>query len=159
MRSLASAILVFAFAAAGCGGDDSETTGSSAETEGPPPAELVGRYAMTLKPGDVPPNPPPELTDQAEHWTLEISQDGAPDGGPGFTIINDALGQLESSSLGVSGDRVLLHNEECAVSSTPVESEYEWALSGDELRFTVVSNGCDDDVLLTLLTSEPWAKS
>jgi hypothetical protein len=40
-----------------------------------------------------------------------------------------------------------------------VESEYEWGLSGDELRFTVVSNGCDDDVLLTLLTSEPWTKS
>jgi hypothetical protein len=96
---------------------------------------------MTLKPGDVPPNPPPELTDQAEHWTLEISRDGAPDGGPAFTIINDAFNPL------------LLHDEECAVASAPVESEYGW-----ELRFTSITNGCDDDVVLTLLASEPWRK-
>ena len=44
------------------------------------------------------------------------------------------------------------------MSSTPVESEYTWVLTGDELRFTVVNNGCDDEVVLTLLTSEPWRK-
>jgi hypothetical protein len=51
---------------------------------------------MTLEPEDVPADPPPELTDQAEHWTLEISAGGSVDGGPGFTIINDKLGILES---------------------------------------------------------------
>jgi hypothetical protein len=112
---------------------------------------------MTLKPSDVPPNPPPELTDQAENWTLKIATSGAPaDDGPSFTIINDALGTLESSSLEVSGDRILLHNEECAVADGPVESEYEWRRAGAELRFETVKNGCEDDVVLTLLTSEPW---
>lgn len=54
------------------------------------------------------------------------------------------------------GDRILLHDEECAVSTAPVESEYRWARGGKTLRFTEVKNGCKDQVVLTLLTSEPW---
>ena len=77
-------------------------------------ADLVGTYAMTLKPSDVPPNPPPELTDRAEKWTLKVANSGHPNGGRAFTIINDQLGKLESSNFGVVGDRILLHKEECS---------------------------------------------
>jgi hypothetical protein len=73
-----------------------------------------------------------------------------------LTIINDALGTLESSQLEVDGDHVLLSDEECAVAPAHVESEYAWQRTGDTLTFTEVDNGCDDDVVLTLLTSEPW---
>ncbi|MDX6581687.1 MAG: hypothetical protein QOI10_871 [Solirubrobacterales bacterium] len=137
-------------------GDDATT--STATGEGPAPDELVGTYAMTLKPSDLPPNPPHELTDQADHWTLKIDNAGSPDGGPAFTIVNDALGTLESSQLGVSGDRVYLHDEECATGNAPVESTYEWTLDGGTLTFSPVEVGCDDDVVKTLLTSEPWVK-
>jgi hypothetical protein len=160
MRSVVLSVAIAATVAAGCGDDDggaSETT-STAATESPPPAELLGTYAMHLKPSDVPPNPPPELTDEAESWTLKITKTGAPGGGPALTIINDALGELESSPVGVEGDHILIHDEECAVSTAPVESEYEWAIDGDELRFTAVASGCDDDVVLTLLTAEPWMR-
>jgi hypothetical protein len=126
--------------------------------EEPAPADLVGTYAMTLKPSDLPPNPPPELTVQAEKWTLEIANNGGLNDGRAFTIINDQLGALESSRFGVVGDRILLHDEECAVASAPVESEYRWRVSGKTLRFTEVKNGCKDKVALTLLTAEPWTK-
>jgi hypothetical protein len=164
MRSVVVSVAIAAIAAtvaAGCGDDDgdaSTSTTSTAATESPPPAELLGTYAMHLKPSDVPPNPPPELTDEAESWTLKITKTGALGGGPALTIINDVLGQLESSPVGVQGDHILIHDEECAVSTAPVESEYEWALDGDELRFTAVENGCADDVVLTLLAAEPWLR-
>jgi hypothetical protein len=152
--------IVLAVAAVGCGGDDNggSATVASSPAQGTVPADLVGTYAMTLKPSDVPPNPPPELTDRAEKWTLKIANTGGPDNGPAFTIINDQLGTLESSRLGVDGDRILLHEEECAVAPAPVESEYRWRRSGKTLLFTEITNGCKDDVVLTLLTSEPWLK-
>ena len=161
MRSLIGTVVIEAMVAVGCGDDDGGASTSAASTtpaESPPPAELLGTYQMHLKPSDVPANPPPELTDQAESWTLKITKTGALEGGPALTIINDALGELESSSVGVDGNRILIHEEECAVSAAPVESEYEWKLDGDELRFTEVQNGCDDDVVLTLLTAEPWIR-
>ena len=58
----------------------------------------------------------------------------------------------------MDGDHILLHEEECAVATAPVESEYSWQISGDTLRFSEITNGCEDDVALTLLTSEPWIK-
>jgi hypothetical protein len=158
--SIALSTLALALAATGCGGggDTSSTAATSTSAEGAPPTELVGTYSMALKPGDLPPNPPTELTDRAEKWTLEIADGGAPGGGPAFTIINDQLGTLESSQLEVAGDRIFLHNEECAGSPGPVESEYRWRLTGQTLELTSVTTGCDDDVVLTLLTSEPWLK-
>ena len=159
---IALPVILLTITAGGCGSDDDKESGSKAaapsRAEGPPPADLLGTYAMTLKPSDLPPNPPPELTDQAEKWTLEIANSGHPNGGRAFTIINNELGKLESSNFGVVGDRILLHDEECAVAAAPVESEYRWRLGAKALRFTEVKNGCKDKVVLTLLTSEPWLK-
>jgi hypothetical protein len=158
---IALPMILLTIAAGGCGGDDKESGSKPAApspAEDPAPADLVGTYAMNLKPSDVPPNPPPELTDRAEKWTLKIANSGHPNGGRAFTIINNELGKLESSNFGVVGDRVLLHDEECAVAAAPVESEYRWRLRGKTLSFTEVKNGCKDKVVLTLLTSEPWLK-
>jgi hypothetical protein len=163
--ALAAAVLALSLGA--CGSSDDQTSEtvpsqtvprSSSDVGGKAPEELVGTYAMTLKHGDIPPDPAPELVHEAEHWTLKISNTGAI-GGPSFTITNDTLGPLENTPLGVQGDRVLLHQEECAVSAEPVESIYRWKLDGDTLTFTKVVNGCDDDVVKTLLTAEPWQKS
>jgi hypothetical protein len=148
--ALAAALLL-----SSCGGGDESSTSTASTANGLPP-ELVGTFAMTLKPSDVPPNPAPELTDQPDHWTLKITENDPVIGGPAFTIINDALGTLESSPVTVDGDELQLHNEECAGSPKRVESEYGWQRDSDELRFTEITNGCDDDVVLTLLTSEPW---
>jgi hypothetical protein len=113
---------------------------------------------MTLERGDLPANPPAELTDRADRWTLKIANAGGPNNAPALTLINDQLGPLESSRFGLIGTRILLHEEECAVAPAPVESEYTWERSAKTLRFTAVKNGCNDKVALTLLTAGPWAK-
>jgi cell division septation protein DedD len=157
---IALPVIFLGVAAGGCAGNDNNEGSSKATAPRPAgdsaPADLVGTYGMTLKPSDVPRNPPQELTDRAEKWTLKIANSGHPNGGRAFTIINDKLGKLESSNFGVVGNRILLHNEECAVAAAPVEGEYRWKLRGKKLRFTEVKNGCKDKVALTLLTSEPW---
>ena len=154
--------ILLTIAGGGCGGDDDKDSGSKAAApspaEEPAPADLVGTYAMTLKPSDLPTSPPPELTDHAEKWTLEIANSGGLNDGRALTIINDQLGTLESSRFGVVNASILLHDEECAVAPAPVKSEYRWKLSGKTLRFTEVKNGCKDKVALTLLTAEPWTK-
>ena len=40
------------------------------------PDALLGTYTMSLKASHLPPSPPPELTDQAEHWTMKITTSG-----------------------------------------------------------------------------------
>jgi hypothetical protein len=155
--------LLIAATAAGCGDSPDEgkkDAGPSAATraEHPAPAALVGTYSMVLKPSDLPANPPQELTDRAERWTLTIANTGGPNNSPALALTNDQLGLLESSRLGVIGNRILLHAEECAVAPALVESEYRWKSDGKTLRFTAVKSGCKDKVSLTLLTAEPWAK-
>jgi hypothetical protein len=160
-----AAVAALALSFAGCG--DNGGGGASKRTAAPSapkpaersaPADLVGTYSMTLERGDLPSNPPRELTDQAERWTLKISNTGGPDNAPALTLINDKLGTLESSRFGVIGERILLHEEECAVGPALVESEYAWKRSAKTLRFIAAKNGCKDKVALTLLTAEPWTK-
>lgn len=158
-----TAALLMAATTAGCGDSSDDTSKGATSTkpkqaERTAPAALVGTYSMTLKRGDLPANPPPELTDQAERWTLKIANTGGLNNGPALTLINEQLGPLESSRFGVIADRILLHEEECAVAPGPVESEYTWKRRGNILRFTAVKNGCKDEVALTLLTAEPWTK-
>ena len=158
-----AAALLMAATAAGCGdssdeGEKDADTSAAKPAERPVPAELVGSYSMVLKPSDLPANPPQELTDRAERWTLTIANKGGPGNSPALALTNDQLGLLESSSLEVDGNRILLHAEECAVAPAPVESEYRWKSDGKTLRFTAVKSGCKDKVSLTLLTAEPWAK-
>jgi hypothetical protein len=114
---------------------------------------------MTLRSRDLPRDPPPELTDRAENWTLKIANTGGVGNGSAITLVNKQLGTLESSRFGVVGDRIRLHNEECAANSGTVESEYRWKLSGKTLRFTAVKNDCRDKVALTLFTAEPWRRT
>jgi hypothetical protein len=159
---VAAALLICA-SAAGCGDNSDEgkkkaDSSAKAPAERLAPAELVGTYSMVLKPTDLPANPPPELTDRAERWTLKIANTGGPNNSPALALTNDQLGLLESSRLGVIGNRILLHDEECAVAPALVESEYRWERDGTTLRFTAVKSGCKDKVSLTLLTAEPWAK-
>lgn len=145
-----------------CGGGD-DSSKSSAMTTPAVPEALVGTYTMTLKASDLPPSPPPELTDQAEHWTMKITTSGAPTGGPALELINDALGSLEQPALRVHGHRLVLQHEECASTSGPapytyVKSEYSWSIVGRHLRLSAVTVGCLDHVSRTLLTAEPWTR-
>jgi hypothetical protein len=151
-------------AVGGCGSDDDSATSSQAPTkraEAQAPAELLGSYTTTLKRSDLPPNPPPELTDGSMAWKLTIAKSGGIDNGPVFAIANAKLGTLESPSFSVEGDRVLLHREECASGGQArfYENEYRYNLRGKTLTFTKVKNSCPDEVALTILTSEPWTKS
>jgi hypothetical protein len=148
--------------AGGCGSDgDSADSAEKASKPagGPPPKELLGSYTTTLTPGDVPSNPPPELTSGSKSWKLTISRAGGPGGAPAFTIANAQLGPLESSSLRVKGDRLLLR-EVCAAGGNARfhRNEYSYRLSGKRLTLREVKNRCPDDVALTILTSHPWAK-
>ena len=156
-----AAIAVAAAAAAGCGSDDD----NAKQAEQAPPPALLGTYSMNLSAADLPADPPPELTDRADRWTLKITASGGPNDKPALTLVNDRLVKLqsaeaavlESSQLGVAGDRIVLHGEACSAGA-PVESTYSWRRTGAALRLTVVKNGCADKVAQTLLTAHPWAK-
>jgi hypothetical protein len=162
MRSrlwLGTAALLAVAGAVGCGGDsdsDAGKKGAKTQAERPAPPDLVGTYSRTLKRADLPANPPPELTVRAERWSLKIANTGGPGNAPSLTLINDQLGVLEASRIGVIGNRILLHDQGCAAAAATVESEYMWKRSAQTLRFTVVKNGCKDKVALTLLTAGSW---
>jgi hypothetical protein len=147
--------------AAGCGDDKKDDSPAKAgqSAEGPAPQQLVGEYSMTLKTADLPPDPPPELTEGSKKWTLKIANTGGPGNGPALTIVNDELGALESSHLGVAGQRLVLHDEECAATGEPVQSEYSWAVSGKTLTLTGAKGGCPDKVAATLLTANAWTRT
>jgi hypothetical protein len=121
----------------------------------------VGSYEVTLKPTDLPPNPPPELTDGSAGWQLEIANSGGTGGGRSFAISNKSLGLLEDPGFGVDGDSIVLQDEECANESGGYDyydNEYRYDLQGDSLSFTTVTNSCPDQVSETILTSRPWTR-
>jgi hypothetical protein len=158
----AAVAAVALFAVIGCGSDDpSTTTTAPAKAAVSAAAGLVGTYTTRLKASDLPPNPPPELTDGSTEWKLTIATTGGIDNGPVFAIANGERGSLENPSFSVEGDRVLLHREECAAGGQPhfYENEYRYRSSANTLTFTKVKNLCPDEVALTILTSEPWTKT
>jgi hypothetical protein len=143
--------------AAGCGGGSGGGSTAS-RAEGPPPSGLVGTYGTTVRKADLPGRPAPELTSGSRTWTLNIARTGGVGNAPALTIVNDQLGTLESSRLGVSGDRLFLHKEDCAVGPQFVESDYRWHLAGKTLRLEPVKVGGSDKVAVTILSAEPWQR-
>lgn len=101
------------------------------------------------------------MTDGSRIWKLTITNSGGVSGGRAFTLANAKLGELESSSFVVQGDKILLHGEECDAGGTQslYDNEYGYTLVGQTLRFTTVTNRCSDRVASTILTSEPWTKT
>jgi hypothetical protein len=143
-----------------CGpGDVDEPRSQQAADVGEAPDELVGSYSLNLKRNDLPEDPPPELSGGVGGWTLKIANSGGP-WGRSFAVVNDSLGTLEEPAFSVEGDRISLEEQECATTGPGemVESEYRWTLSGSSLTLVAVSNGCPDDVMLTLLTAKTWTK-
>ena len=157
---LISALAVMAISGCGSDGDSDQTsTASTKPKEQRAPDELLGTYTTTLKSGDLPADPPPELTDGSKRWKLTIANSGGIDDGPVFAIANSELGSLENPSFGVKGNVILLHREECASGDKPFyENQNRYTLSGKTLTLTKVKNLCPDEVALTILTSEPWTK-
>lgn len=164
---LVLAVCVVFVGAGGCGSDDDDSDESAAATStaaepsegGDAPEDLVGAYEVTLQSSDLPANPAPELTDGPPDWELEIANAGGEDGRQ-FAISNASLGLLEEPDFEVSGDSIMLLDEECAT-ETGVEfydNEYQWDLQGESLTFTTVSNSCPDQVAETILTSRPWTR-
>jgi hypothetical protein len=160
-RAAACAAAMGAIALTGCGGGDSSS--STATSGGPPPAALIGTYATTLKPSDLPANPPPELTDGSNGWTVKIAKTGGPGGGPTLTIANDQAGVLESPKLVVAGKTIHLPNEECAnKAGADVKfdnAQYTWALNGKTLTLSDAKGVCPDKVAVTILTAHPLTQN
>jgi hypothetical protein len=160
MRSLpALAVVVSILALAGCG-DDPEAKPAAPKAAAPPPDELLGTYATTLRPADVPADASPELADQ-DAWLVKITATGGVDCGPALAIVRPPSDTLEISKPSVAGDTLTLKDEECAPSEpggteTLVTSAYRWKLDGRVLRLTMGKGGCPDKVAETILTSEPW---
>jgi hypothetical protein len=158
-----SVLLVTISISCGPGEGDEERGRSSApihtQDAGAAPDELVGSYSMQLTKRDLPDDPPPELADGVGGWTLTIANSGGIHG-RSFKVVNDRLGTLEEPTFSTDGGQVFLEQQECAVNppGETVESEYRWTLSGSSLTFEVVTNGCPDDVLRTLLTANPWTR-
>ncbi|HEX8054767.1 MAG TPA: hypothetical protein VF517_17400 [Thermoleophilaceae bacterium] len=154
--------------AAGCGGGGAkkqEKPATPAETpvNDPPvqakesgaPSDLLGQYTVKLPKADLPKDAPEELTEGSETWTVTLAETGGPGEGPAFTIANDQLGALESSNFEVKGDRILLHEEECAQTGEPVESEWTYELKGERLTLKEAKGACPDEVASTILTTSP----
>src|SRR5215210_5481522 len=169
MRSRTVLILALALIGpAGCGEDAEPEPAATAsptqrgKTGEPPPSELLGAYATTLKDADVPAKAPPELAGQRK-WLMRITKDGGPDNAPALTILRPPSDPLESSRLSTSAGTLTLHREECAPTDpggqyTLVTSSYQWKLTGRTLRVTTVKAGCPDKVADTILTARPWTK-
>ncbi len=162
MRPIRATAAALALAAAGCGGDDTASSPSTAGTPqavAPPPAALLGTYTTTLKRSDVPKPAPPEIGGQYR-WTLRITKDGGLDNKPALTIVKPPDEVLESSVLSVTGDQLTLTREECAPAGDKlVSSSYTWKAEGDSLRLTAVKHGCSDKIAETILSSEPWKRT
>ena len=155
-----------ALALGACGSDDkgsSDATTSTARPAagGPAPPQLAGKYAMTLTRADLPPNPPPELSDGLGQWTLLIANSGGINNGRVLSLAYKSRGGLENPAFAVSGDRITLLREECAAggNSAFYDNVYRWKASGRTVRFTTVSNRCPDHVAETLLTAHPWTRT
>jgi hypothetical protein len=160
LRSAGIAAMVIA-GAVGCGSSDdgdNAPTAPNKPAEASVPTELLGTYRTTLKRSDLPPNPPRELTGGSMKWTLTIAKLGGVDNGPVFAIAGSDGRTLEGPSFSVTGDRILLHREECAAGGL-YENAYKYKLSDKTLVLTKVKNLCPDQVALTILTSEPWTKT
>ncbi len=122
------------------------------------PDELLGQYTVTLDESDLPDDAADELTEGGPSWTVTIAETGGPGEGPAFTIANDLEGPLESSNFEVKGDRILVHEQECASTGEPVESVWRYELKGKELTLTEEKGSCPDEVALTVLTTKPLRK-
>jgi hypothetical protein len=167
-RSTLTALAAIAAVAAGCGDDDSKDAApaeagpsTSAKTTPPTvPADLLGTYKTTLKPGDIPGNAGPELTQSSRRWKLTLTPSGGLDNGSALTLADARLGVLESSTF-VAGDGTIeMPHEECAAGGTEhfFASKYRYALSGRKLTFTKITAGCPDKAAETILTSQPWKR-
>lgn len=163
-------IAVTAVLAAGCGGGEKKQDKPPVPAETPindpavepaksrAPGELLGQYTVTITPDDLPSDAAEELQDGGPEWTLTLAETGGPGEGPAFTISNDQLGALESSNFEVKGDRILVHEQECAATGEPVESVWRYELKGEELTLTEEEGACPDRVALTILTTKPLKK-
>jgi hypothetical protein len=159
VKPAAVVLALFVMVCVSCGGGDSASPATSGASPAAVPEALVGTYTTTLQQEDIPAEAPPELNDL--NWTLRIGDKGGPDGGPFLAIDNPTLGNLEAPSLRVEGDRLVLHQEECAAGGTEsfYDNEYRWKLTGTQLSISTVNNQCSDHVAETILTSRPWTKA
>ena len=159
MRRIALAGLVFAAFVAGCGGGESDEAAVPAV-----PQDLVGTYETAITESDK--GTGEDWAELGLKWRLRIAPNGAPDDGPSLSIdnIDSAFGNLESSSLSVDEDRMTLLNEVCEsrAAGADVEffdNEYSYVLEGSTLTISPVENQCENEVALTLLTTNPWTKT
>ena len=174
MRSFLVAVALASLLTLGitaCGGSGSSvpppssggesTKAASTAAIGTIPPDLLGTWATTLKAADLPAEVPPELTNAAAKWELQIAATGGTNNGPVLSIVNPELGQLEGPTFEVDGSQLKLLQEECAASGETkfFDNAYSYTIKGDTLQITTVKNQCADRVAEIILTSEPWKRS
>jgi hypothetical protein len=163
--AIAAAALV-----AGCGGGEKkqEKPAKTAETptNNPPvepkksgaPQELLGQYEVKIPETDLPSEAPEDLATVTDVWVVTLAETGGPGDGPAFSIANGQAEPIETSSFQVKGDRIILTDETCAAEGKPVDAEFTYELSGDELTLSSPKNTCPDKLSETILTSKPLTK-
>lgn len=160
-RRFAIPLLALALAPAACGGTGEPAASTTTVSPAPTakvPAELLGTWSTTLRPGEIPAkfalnNP----------FTIKITPDGGVDNGPAFTIA-DGKETIEGevSTPVFDGDTVTLKREGCLVEGVGYrfhDNVYRYTLSGDTLRFTVVRNACPDRFAESILTSRTFRRA
>ena len=153
----------------GCGGGEKkEKPAIPAETpvNDPPvkpeksgaPQELLGQYEVTIPLDDLPQDAPVTPSAVTDKWTVTLAETGGPGDGPAFSIANGQAEPIEISNFQVKGDRILLKEETCAATGKPVDSEFKYELSGDQLTLSDPKDTCADRIAETILTSKPLKK-
>ena len=155
---------------AGCGGggEKKEKPAIPAETPVNDPAvkpeksgapqELLGQYEVNIPEEELPTDAPEQLSTVSDVWTVTLAETGGPGDGPAFSIANGQAEPIETSNFQVKGDRIIVKEQTCAATGEPVNSEWTYELSGDELTLSDPKDACPDKIAETILTSKPLTK-
>ena len=167
VRMVFVAIAVVALVA-GCGGEkkkEKPAVTAQTPTNNPPvepkksgaPPELLGQYEVTIPLKDLPQDSPVAASATTDTWTVSLAETGGPGDGPAFSIANGQAEPIETSSFKVKGKQIVLTDETCTAGK-PVDSEWTYELSGDELTLSDPKNACSDKFAETILTTKPLTK-
>ena len=129
---------------------------AGASEEAALPAGLVGTWTAKLPLSDIP-DPPADLKQASSSWRVEIGGDDE----ASLRLINgdDAVGTVVDAKATARGDRVTLVDPDHDCGTSTLNSEYVYAVEGDELTFSPTDiRSCSVHTIEVILTSQPWRR-